>query len=49
MKKWKTVSDDVVFAVCDRFMDGDKVTDIASWVAREKGVTFNREEIYPLL
>ncbi len=49
MKKWKTVSDDVVFAVCDRFMVGDKVTDIASWVAREKGVAFNREEIYPLL
>jgi hypothetical protein len=49
MKKWKTIPDDVVFAVCDRFMHGEKVSAIAKWVEREKGLVLNREEIYPLL
>jgi hypothetical protein len=49
MKKWKTIPDDVVFAVCDRFMLGEKVSAIAKWVEREKGLVLNREEIYPLV
>lgn len=43
-------SDELIFAVCERFLRGEKAARIAAWVQREcNRPDFRRTQIYPLL
>ncbi len=52
MSRWrsKDESDELVFAVCERFLRGERASDIAEWVRKAfDRPDFQRTQIYPLL
>lgn len=49
MIDYEKFDDTVLVSVCERFLAGSSVMEIASWVQREHGVSLKRENVYPLL
>jgi DNA-binding transcriptional regulator LsrR (DeoR family) len=49
MEKIAALSDEIVFAVCERFLAGEGATQIAGWLREDKKLAVNRETIYPIL
>jgi len=49
MVSYKEFDDTLLISVCERFLEGESVTDIASWLEAEHDIPTNRENIYPLI
>ena len=46
--EWTHMPDDIIFNVCERFLDRKGATDIAKWLDSQ-GFRCTREEVYPLV
>ncbi len=49
MRKWTNYENEIVFAVCEQFLDGKKAQQIADDVKEATKKPLTREQVYPLL
>lgn len=49
MRKWTKYDDEIVFAVCEQFLEGKRAQQIADDVGKATKQPLTREQVYPLL